>query len=83
MRRKIATSAGPDNDTPIEIKTSSLLNVIERDKYFNLQKMIDQVDFKSRMKIKKKDWFIDPTHSIQARQIICLKKSLGYAQNIL
>jgi len=45
--------------------------------------MIDEVDFSSRMKIKKKDWFINPDHSLHSRRILCLKKSLGYAQNIL
>jgi hypothetical protein len=72
-----------NEEQPIEIKTSKLLNVIEHDKYVHLQRMIDESDFKSRMKIKKKDWFINPEHSIAARQILCLKKSLGYSQNIL
>lgn len=45
--------------------------------------MIDEADLTSRMKIKKKDWFINPEHSIAARKILCLKKSLGYSQNIL
>ena len=44
----------------MEIKTSKLLNVIEHEKYVHLQKMIDEQDFQSRMKIKKKDWFINP-----------------------
>lgn len=44
----------------LEIKTSQLLNVIEHDKYKHLQEMIDESDFKSRLKIKKKDWFIKP-----------------------
>lgn len=63
----------------IEIKTSTLLNVVEQDRYHNIKRMIDEVDFKSRMKIKKKDWFINPDQSIQARKILCLKKSLGYS----
>jgi hypothetical protein len=67
----------------IEIKTSKLLNVIEKEKYDHLQVMIDQVDYDSRMKIKKKDWFIDPDHSMSARKMISIQKTLGYAKKIM
>ena len=45
--------------------------------------MIDQVDYESRMKIKKKDWFIDPDHSMSARKMISIQKTLGYAKKIM
>jgi hypothetical protein len=45
--------------------------------------MIDQVDYESRMKIKKKDWFIDPDHSMSARKMIFIQKSLGYSKKIM
>ena len=49
----------------------------------HLQEMIDVNDFKSRLKIKKRDWFINPEESIISSRIMRLKKNLGYAQDIL
>lgn len=67
----------------IDIKTSKLLNVIEKEKYDNLQDMIDVVDYEARMKIKKADWFINPGHSLSMRKKMFLEKSLCYSKNIL
>ena len=74
MAQKLAAVVPPGQPVPesIDIKTSKLLNVIEKEKYDHLQVMIDQVDYESRMKIKKKDWFIDPDHSMSARKMICI-----------
>ena len=72
MAKKLVAVATSGETLPetIEIKTSKLLNVIEKDKYDHLQVMIDKLDYESRMKIKKKDWFIDPDHSLNARKMI-------------
>ena len=67
----------------IDIKTSKLLNVIEKEKYDNLQDMIDVVDYNARMKIKKADWFINPEHSLSMRKRMFLEKSLCYSKNVL
>ena len=79
----ISDMQGTSSNNSIEIKTSKLLNVIEQDKYVNIKKMIDHVDHGARMKIKNKDWFIDPDHSIASKRVLCLKKSLGYAKSLL
>jgi hypothetical protein len=57
--------------------------VIEKEKYDNLQDMIDIVDYEARMKIKKADWFINPDHSLSMRKRMFLEKSLQYSKNVL
>ena len=57
--------------------------MLEHDRYMNIQRMIDEADFKSRMKIRKKDWFLNPDQTIKSRRQLSLVKSLGYSQNIL
>lgn len=85
MVKKLAvvTPKGQPVPETIEIKTSKLLNVIEKEKYDNLQDMIDVVDFEARMKIKKADWFINPEHSLTMRKRMFLEKSLCYSKNVL
>ena len=73
----------PVADPGLDIKTSKLLNVIEHDRYEDLQKKIEETDYQSRMRIKKKDWFISPDESLNSRRVMGLKKSLGYSQSIL
>lgn len=76
MASRLAAVVPPGQPVPetIEIKTSKLLNVIEKEKYDQLQDMIDHVDYESRMKIKKRDWFINPEHSMSARKMIFIQK---------
>ena len=57
--------------------------MIEKEKYDNLQDMIDIVDYEARMKIKKADWFINPDHSLSMRKRMFLEKSLQYSKNVL
>lgn len=85
MVKKLAvvTPKGQLVPETIDIKTSKLLNVIEKEKYDNLHDMIDVVDWEARMKIKKADWFINPEHSLDSRKKMFLQKSLGYSKNIL
>ncbi len=85
MVKKLAvvTPKGQQVPETIEIKTSKLLNVIEKEKYDNLQDMIDIVDYESRMKIKKAEWFINPEHSLTMRKRMFLEKSLCYSKKVL
>lgn len=85
MVKKLAVVVPKGQVVPesIDIKTSKLMNVVEKERYDNLQQMIDEADFQQRMKIKKKDWFIDPDHSISARKKIFIQKSLGYSSSLL
>jgi hypothetical protein len=85
MVKKLAvvTPRGQPVPETIDIKTSKLLNVIEKEKYDNLQDMIDVVDYDARMKIKKADWFINPEHSLSMRKRMFLEKSLCYSKNVL
>jgi len=85
MVKKLAVVVPKGQPVPetIDIKTSKLLNVIEKEKYDNLHDMLDIVDYDARMKIKKAGWFINPEHSIVMRKKMYLEKSLGYSKNIL
>jgi hypothetical protein len=64
-------------------KASKLEQVIDSEQYAKLQEMIDVSDFKSRLRIKKRDWFIKPEQSINSSRIMRLKKNLEYAQGVL